>query len=100
MPPENVLFVSKHQKPRCQDFFMHNNTYGEIIRRLYNIGVYGSAEASPDYLSCFEKRFERSPCQTHVSGIERRLYRQKLQDNVLDVAEVRAKINSFIRQGE
>lgn len=82
---------------RCQDFFMHNDTYDEIIKRLYIIGIYGSAEETPNFIPCLEKWFDGSAYRNRVLGIERHLYRQKLHENVLDVDEVRMKIDRFLK---
>lgn len=93
--PAALYFIFQE---RCQDYFMHNDTYGEILKRLHIIGVYGKAETTPDYIPCFEKWFSGSPYRNRVLGIERHLYGQKLQDNVLDVAEVKEQIGNFINQ--
>lgn len=82
---------------RCQDFFMHNDTYDEIIRRLYIIGIYGSAEETPDFIPCLEKWFSGSEYRNRVLGIERHLYGQRMDDNVLDVDEVKEKIDRFLK---
>ncbi len=43
---------------RGQDFFMHHESmYENIISKLYVIGVYGSKETTPEFLSVFEKWF-------------------------------------------
>lgn len=93
--PASLYFIFNE---RCQDYFMHNDTYEEIIKRLYIIGVYGKAETTPDFIPCFEKWFNCSPYQNRVLGIERHLYGQKLHDNVLDVAEIKAKLDDFLKQ--
>lgn len=92
--PSSLYFIF-HE--RCQDYFMHNETYEEIIKRLYIIGVYGKAETTPDFIPCFEKWFNCSTYQYHVIGIERHLYGQTLHDNVLDVQEVAEKLKNFIK---
>lgn len=81
---------------RCQDYFMHNDTYEEIIKRLYIIGIYGKAETTPDFIPCFEKWFSCSAYQNRVLGIERHLYDQKLRDNVLNMEQVRVKLEDFL----
>ena len=92
--PASLYFIFNE---RFQDYIMHNDIYEEIIRRLYIIGIYGKAETSPDYIPCFEKWFDGSPFQNRVLGIERHLYGQKLHDNVLDVAEVKTHISTFLK---
>lgn len=88
------LYFTFHE--RCQDYFMHNDTYEEIIKRLYIIGVYGKAETTPDFIPCLEQWFNGSPYQNRVLGIQRHLYGQSLNDSVLDIAEVRAQIDDFL----
>ena len=92
--PASLYFIF-HE--RCQDYFMHNETYEEIIKRLYIIGVYGRHETTPDFIPCFEKWFNGSPYQNRVLGIERHLYGQNLHDNVLAVQEVVEKLQDFIK---
>lgn len=88
------LYFSFHE--RCQDYFMHNDTYDEIIKRLYIIGVFGSEKDTPDFIPCFEKWFACSPYQGHVLGIQRHVYGQKMADSILDIAEVRERIREFL----
>lgn len=76
---------------------MHNDTYEEIIKRLYIIGIYGNAETTPDFIPCFEKWFNYSPYQNCVLGIERHFYGQKIHDNILDIQEVAEKRKDFIK---
>jgi len=90
--PSSLYFIF-HE--RCQDYFMHNDAYEEIIRRLYIIGVYGSADSSPDFIPCLETWFDGSPYLGHVLGIERHPLGQKLQDSLLDLAEVRERLDRF-----
>lgn len=92
--PASLYFIFNE---RCQGYFMHNDTYGEIIRRLYIIGVYGKGETTPDFIPCLEKWFSGSPYRNRVLGIERHLYSQKLRDDLLDVAEVREMIRDFLK---
>lgn len=92
--PSSLYFIF-HE--RCQDYFMHNETYEEIIKRLYIIGIYGKDEITPDFIPCFEKWFSCSAYQNRVVGIERHLYGQKLHDHVLDVQEVAEKLKAFIK---
>lgn len=93
--PASLYFIFNE---RSQDYFVHNDTYDDIIRRLYIIGIYGKADDTPDYIPCLEKWFEHSPYHNRVLGIERHLYGQKLQDSVLDIEEVKEKLFSFIQQ--
>lgn len=92
--PASLYFIFNE---RCQDYFMHNDTYEEIIKRLYIIGIYGNAKTTPDFIPCFEKWFNCSPYQNRVLGIERHFYGQKLHDNILDVKEVSEKLQDFIK---
>ncbi len=92
--PSSLYFIFNE---RCQDYFMHNDTYEKIIERLYIIGIYGNAETTPDFIPCFEKWFTCSPYRNHVLGIERHAYGQTLRDNVLDIAEVKATIQKFLQ---
>lgn len=92
--PSSLYFIFSE---RCQDYFMHNDTYEEIIKRLYIIGIYGEAETTPGFIPCFEKWFNCSPYQNRVLGIERHKYGQKLRDQVLDVAEVKTMIEKFLK---
>lgn len=68
--PASLYFIF-HE--RSQDYFMNNDEYEEIIKRLYIIGIYGKAESTPDYIPCFEKWFDGSPFKNRVLGIERHL---------------------------
>ena len=81
---------------RSQDYFMHNDNYEEIIRKLYFIGIYGDVKNNPDYLACFDKWFADSEIQGHVLGVERHRYGQKIEDKLLDIEEVRKQIESFV----
>lgn len=91
--PSSLYFICNE---RCQDYFMHNNTYDEIIKRLYIIGIYGRADETPDFIPCLEKWFDCSPYQNRVLGIERHLYGQTLGDSILDVEEITDKLRAFI----
>lgn len=82
---------------RGQDYFMHHDVWDALVERLYIIGVYGSREASPDFIPCLEKWFEGTPYQNRVLGVERHRYGQKLGDQILDVPEVRQQIQAFLR---
>ena len=46
--------------------------------------------------SIFEKWFQCSPYSGHVLGIERHEYGQKMGDCILDVEEVRQKVEQFV----
>ena len=76
---------------------MHNDTYDEIIKRLYIIGIYGNAKATPDYIPSLEKWFSDTPYHNRVLGIERHLYDQRIKDQILDVREVKTKITNFLK---
>lgn len=91
--PSSLYFTFNE---RCQDYFMHNETYEKIVERLYVIGIYGKKETSPDFVPCLEKWFDGSPYENRVLGIERHLYEQKISDSVLDIDEVRSKIQVFL----
>ena len=93
--PGSLYFIFNE---RCQDYFMHNDTYGEFLRRLHIIAVYGSAEESPDFVPFFEKWFSSSAHTDRVLGIERHRYGQKMSDSILDVEEVRTKLDTFMRK--
>ena len=90
--PSSLYFIFNE---RCQDYFMHNENYADIVKRLYIIGVYGDKEKSPDFIPCFEKWFDCAGGSGHVMGIERHPYNQKIGDSILDVEEVREKIRAF-----
>ena len=95
--PSSLYFIFNE---RCQDYFMHNNTYEAIIQKLYIIGVYGKKETTPDFIPCFEKWFDRSPYKNRVLGIERHLYWQKINDNILEVAAEKKRITAFFQKME
>ncbi len=80
---------------RGQDFFMeHGEQDAELARKLYIIGVYGSAAESPDFLRVFAPWFGRE--KEHILGLERRVYGQRMGDLLLDVPEVRGRIERFL----
>ena len=81
---------------RCQDFFMHNDCFEDILSRLYIIGVYGSAAESPDFIPCLEKWFTGTPYTGHVLGLERHTLGQKMPDSLLDLEQVREKLKNFL----
>ena len=92
--PSSLYFIFNE---RCQDYFMHNDTYGEIIKRLYIIGVYGSEDNTPDFIPCFEKWFNCSEYSNRVLGIERHKLGQKMGDCVLNEDEVKRQISDFLK---
>ena len=92
--PSSLYFIFNE---RCQDYFMHNeDKYGDILSRLYIIGIYGNRESTPDFIPCFEKWFECSEYENRVLGIERHKYHQKPEDSVLDEEEVRIILKNFL----
>ena len=93
--PASLYFIF-HE--RSQDYFMNNDEYEEIIKRLYIIGIYGKAASSSDYIPCFEKWFDGSLFKSRVLGIERHLYQQSIRDSVLDIPEAKAKISNFLKE--
>lgn len=80
--PSSLYFIFNE---RCQDYFMHNDTYDRIIGKCYVIGIYGKRENFPDFIPCLGKWFAGSPQCSRVMGIERHQYGLKLEDSVLDV---------------
>lgn len=92
--PSSLYFIFNE---RCQDYFMHNDTYEEIIKRLYIIGIYGQEESTPDFIPTLEKWFNCSPYSGRVLGIQRHLYGQKLHASVLDVEKIREDIQAFLK---
>lgn len=84
---------------RGQDFFMHNEScYEALVAKLYIIGVYGDRTKTPDFIPCLEQWFEGTQSQHHVLGLERHPYHLKLADNLLDIDEVRSRIDAFMQQ--
>ena len=82
---------------RCQDYFMHNeDKYENLVKRLFFIGIYGDSEKSPDFIPCFEKWFEGTRYTNHVLGVERHKYNLKLKDSILEIDELKTKIEEFI----
>lgn len=94
--PSSLYFIFNE---RCQDFFTHNDTYNEIVERLYIIGVYGRRETASDFVPCLEKWFDGSTYENRVLGLERHLYGQKLNDNILEIEDVKMKIEEFLGCG-
>ncbi len=95
--PSSLYFIFNE---RCQDYFMHNDTYETILQKLYIIGVYGKREENPDFISCLEKWFADSKLQKRELGLERHLYGQKLNDSILDVEEIKTRVLAFLNDGD
>ena len=72
--------------------------YEEFIRKLYVIGIYGDEETSSGFLEVFEKWFTHTEYKSHVLGLERHRYNLKLNDYVLDVPELKDKVDKFASQ--
>lgn len=82
---------------RCQDYFMQNEeSYESFLSKLYIIGVYGSQEETPDFVPCLEKWFGDSCYRGRVFGIERRKYNQKMNDKIINLAEIKKDLIEFI----
>ena len=92
--PSSLYFAFNE---RGQDFFRSEEAYDEAVRRLYVIGVYGAAAETPDFVPCLEKWFACTPYTGRVLGLERRAYGQKMTDKLLDVQEVRDKLDAFMQ---
>lgn len=92
--PSSLYFAFNE---RGQDFFRSEEAYDEVVRRLYVIGVYGSADETPDFVPCLEKWFACTGYTGRVLGLERRKYGQKMADRLLDVQEVREKLEQFLQ---
>lgn len=92
--PSSLYFIFNE---RCQDYFMHNeNNYNDIVSRMYFIGIYGSYEETPDFLHVFEKWFENEDSHTHVMGIERHKFNQKMSDCIMDEDGVKERVKQFL----
>lgn len=92
--PSSLYFIFNE---RCQDYFIHNESeYENIIKRLFIIGIYGDKAQNPDFIQCLEKWFNGSKYSNRVLGIERHKYNLELKDSVLNVAELKNKIDEFI----
>ena len=70
--------------------------YESFLEKLFIIGVYGSNEESPDFKRCLEKWFEGTFYKHHVLGLERHLYRQSIDDSIIDIEAVRTALYEFI----
>lgn len=82
---------------RGQDFFRCEEIWQDVLRRLYIIGVYGSAREAPDFIPTLEKWFAGTEYNGRVLGLERHVYCQTMMDSPLDAAEVLNKINDFLQ---
>ena len=92
--PSSLYFIFNE---RCQDYFMHNEGgYENFVKKMFIIGIYGSSEKSPDFVSCLEKWFDGTKYTNHVLGIERHNYNLKLKDSILEIDELKTIINEFI----
>ena len=88
------LYFAFHK--RSQDYFMHNETYDKILPRLYIIGIYGSAEETPEFVPSLEKWFQNTAYRNHVLGIQRHLLGHQLNQCVLDDPEIRTQLMNFL----
>lgn len=75
---------------------MHSDPHETIRQKLSIIGIYGKKETAPDFIPCFEKWFADSPYADRVLGIERHPYGQKMGERILDIEEVRMRIEAFV----
>ncbi len=92
--PSSLYFIFNE---RSQDYFIHNNNYEHIISKMYYIGIYGSKEEYPYFLKHFETIYNTEEYKKHVLGIERHKYNLKLNDSIMDVKEIKDKLNDFIK---
>lgn len=91
--PSALYFILNE---RCQDYFMHHESqYEKILEKLYIIGVYGSSEDSPDFLDSFARQYGFQNPGKHILGLERHRYHQKMGDFLLDIEEVKARLDAF-----
>lgn len=74
----------------------HEYISRSVAEKLFIIGICGSKNESPEFMRCFEKRFEEMPLRNHTLGIERHLYHQNMKDSVSDIPSVKAALNEFI----
>lgn len=92
--PSALYFILSE---RCQEYFMQNESnYKKMIEKLYIIGVYGNAEAYPDFLNFFARQYDFVNVEQHILGLERHKYNQKMKDFLLDEEDVKVKLNEFI----
>lgn len=81
---------------RGQDYFMnHPETYERIVSKLSIIGIYGSAQETPDFMPMLAKWYDCTGTGPHMLGLERHAYHQKTADLLLDNDEARARIDQF-----
>lgn len=82
---------------RSQDYFSYNqDEYDKILAKLYIIGIYGSNSETPDFIQCLSKWFSCCEASNHILGIERHRYNQKMSDRIIDVYDVKRKLNRFM----
>lgn len=91
--PSSLYFMFNE---RGQDYFSHNDIYDALVEKLYIIGIYGNRELAPDFIPSLEKWFEGTNYKNRVFGIERHLYGQKLTDYILEVPEVRERLDVWL----
>ncbi len=92
--PSALYFIMNE---RCQDYFVQNrDQYEQTVKKLYLIGIYGNADDYPDFLNIFARQYGFSNVKKHILGLERRQYNQKMKDFLLDIEDVRIKIDDFI----
>lgn len=93
--PSALYFILNE---RCQDFFMQPaNQEASFYDRLYVIGVYGSQEATPDFLKLFADQYGFADAGRHILGLERHKYGSKMKDFLLTEREVQEKLDAFVR---
>ena len=81
---------------RGQDYFRTEEAWTAFVERLYIIGVYGAMVETPDFIPCLERWFTGTAHTGHVLGLERHAYRQRMDDRLLDVPEIRARLDAFL----
>ncbi len=82
---------------RRQDFFRDELTWLAVVNKLRIIGIYGSNEESPDFEPCLNQWFDGTALTGRILGLERHRYGQKMGDLLLDVAEVRERLDQFLQ---
>ena len=92
--PSSLYFIITE---RMQDYFNHNEEkYATFLKKLFIIGIFGSKEATPTFIPVLSSWFEKEDVKTHILGIERHLYHQKMNDDILANAEIKARLNEFL----
>ncbi len=92
------LYFAWHE--RGQGYFMrHPEDWKAVICKVRVIAVYGSEQETPGYLRGFDDWFEGN-AQGRVLGLERHRYHQRMADSLLDVPEVRRKLDEFMQEGK